>query len=130
MSGHWFDAAKCDLDDLIALCGQPALIDEYPRAIAIEQDTVVYDSEVLRDAIATPEGRLSVMAELTDALLGGPGIVVFRDAFDRAVVEAVSGVFDEIIVDERAAWRRRRRPFRPTRRQRSCVERTGEAGDP
>ena len=102
VSGHWFDAAECDLDDLIALCGQRVLIDDYPRAIAIEQDTVVYGSEALRDAIATPEDRVSVMAELTDALLGGPGIVVFRDAFDRAVVEAVSGVFDEIIVEERA----------------------------
>ena len=102
VSGHWFDAGTCDLDHLIAICGQPALIDDYPRAIAIEHDTVVYDSEALRDAAATPEGRRSVMAELIDALLVGPGIVVFREAFDRAVVEAVSGVFDDIIVDERA----------------------------
>ena len=101
MSDHWFDAAKCDLDDLIALCAQRALIDDFPRASAIEQDTVVYDSRSLCDEIATPEGRVSAMAELADALLGGPGIVVFRDAFDRDVVEAVSDAFDKIIIDER-----------------------------
>ena len=101
MDDHWFDAANCDLDDLINICALPALIDEYRHASSIEQDTVVYDSGLLRDHIATPEGRLSVMAELADALLGGPGIVVFRGAFDRDVVEAVSGVFGKIIVDER-----------------------------
>ncbi len=101
MSDHWFDAGKCDLEGLIALCGQRALIDDYPRASAIEQNTIVYDSATLGSAIATPEGRLSVMAELADALLGGPGIVVFRDAFDRDIIDAVSDVFDRIIVDER-----------------------------
>jgi hypothetical protein len=102
VSDHWFDAAKCDLEDLIALCAQPTLIEDYPCASAIEQDTVVYDNGSLRDHIATPEGRLSAMAELADALLVGPGIVVFRDAFDPDVVEAVSDVFRMIIVDERA----------------------------
>jgi len=101
VNDHWFDAANCDLDDLINICALPALIDEYRHASSIEQDTVVYDSGLLRDHIATPEGRLSVMAELADALLGGPGIVVFRGAFDRDVVQAVSGVFGKIIVDER-----------------------------
>ena len=86
MSDHWFNAAKCDLDDLIALCAQRALINDFPRASAIEQDTVVYDSRSLCDEIATTEGRVSAMAELADALLGGPGIVVFRDADRKSVV--------------------------------------------
>ncbi len=101
MRDHWFDSAKCNLEDLITLCAQGASIDDYPNARAVEQDTVVYDSGSLRDHIASREGRLSAMAELADALLVGPGIVVFRDAFDRDVVEAVSDVFRTIIVDER-----------------------------
>lgn len=101
MRDHWFNAAKCDLEDLIALCAQPTLIDDYPYASAIDHDTIVYDSGALRNYVATPEGRTSVMAELADALLVGPGIVVFRNAFDRDVVEAVSDVFRSIIVDER-----------------------------
>ena len=100
MRDHWFEAAKCDLDDLIALCAQPALIDDYPCASAIEQNTIVYDSGALRGQIATPAGRMSAMSELADALLDGPGIVVFRNAFERDVVEALSDVFRTIIADE------------------------------
>ena len=101
MDDHWFDAANCDLDDLINICTPRATIDEYRHASSIERDTVVYDSGLLCDHIATPEVRLSVMAELADVLRDGPGIVVFRAAFEREIVDAVSGVFDEMIVDER-----------------------------
>ena len=101
MDDHWFDAANCDLDDLINICTPRATIDEYRHASSIERDTVVYDSGLLGDHIATPEVRLSVMAELADVLRDGPGIVVFRAAFERDIVDAVSGVFDEMIVDER-----------------------------
>ena len=100
MPNHWFDATECDLEDLITLCAQPTLLDDYPCASSIEQNTIVYDSGSLRNAITTREGRLAAMGELADALLTGPGIVVFRDAFSRSVVEAVSDVFREIIVDE------------------------------
>ena len=101
MDDHWFNAANCDLDDLINICTPRATIDEYRHASSIERDTVVYDSGLLCDHIATPEVRLSVMAELADVLRDGPGIVVFRAAFGRDIVDAVSGVFDEMIVDER-----------------------------
>lgn len=103
MREHWFDAAKCDLDDLITLCTQPVLIDDYPCASAIEKNTIIYDSARLRDHIATREGRLSAMAELADALSVGPGIVVFRNAFDPDVVAAVSDSFRTIIAEEREA---------------------------
>ena len=101
MTDHWFDAATCNLDDLIAVCAQPAQIRDYQYADAVEHNTVIYDSNVLRGQCATPDGRRSVMAELADALLSGPGVVMFRGAFDPDVVKAVSEVFDAIIVDER-----------------------------
>ena len=101
MRDHWFDASKCDLDELIALCAQPVVLDDYPCASAIDHNTIFYDSGSLRDRITSPEGRRTVMAELADALLDGPGIVVFRNAFDHGVVDAVTEVFRTIIVDER-----------------------------
>ena len=100
MRNHWFEAGNCDLEDLITLCAQTALIDDYPCASAIEQNTIVYDGGSLRDQIATHAGRMSAMSELADALLVGPGIVVIRDAFERVVVDAVSEVFRTIIADE------------------------------
>ena len=91
MSDYWFSSATCDIKDLVALCEQPTLIEDYPHAHTIEKNTVVYDSNSLHEAIATPEGRLSVMAELADALRVGPGIVVFKHAFDSEAVLPVSG---------------------------------------
>ena len=91
----------CNLDDLVALCAEQTVIGDYPHASAIEQNTVVYDSGSLRHDIATPVGRRSVMAELADALLRGPGIVVFRNAFARDVVAPVTDIFDRIIREEK-----------------------------
>ncbi len=65
-------------------------------------DTVVYDSASLSAAATSPDGRRSVMGELADALVDGPGIVVFRQAFDHDVVDAVTTEFAAIIEYERS----------------------------
>ena len=101
MIDHWFESATCDLDELVSLCEQPTLINDYPHASVIEKNTVVYDSGSLRKVIATPDGRLAVMAELADALSTGPGIVVFKGAFHPEIVRSVTQAFDDIIRDER-----------------------------
>jgi ectoine hydroxylase-related dioxygenase (phytanoyl-CoA dioxygenase family) len=44
-----------------------------------------------------------VQTEIAAALVDGPGIVVFRQAFDRAVVDAATVAFDRLIADQKAA---------------------------
>ena len=99
-----FTEADCSLPDFAALVDRTTELTDYPYAAAVEQNVLVYDADVLRRAIATPEGRLEVEAELVRALTSGPGVVAFQGAFaDHAVVDRATAAFDEIIAAERAA---------------------------
>ena len=48
------------------------------------------------------QDRRKVQAELVRVLLDGPGIAVFKGAFDVAVVDRATAVFEAIIVDQKA----------------------------
>lgn len=99
-----FTEADCSLPDFAALVDQTTDLADYPYATAVEQNVLVYDSASLRQAIATPDGRLAVEAELVKALTDGPGVVALKGAFaDHTVVDRATAAFDEIIAAERAA---------------------------
>ncbi len=99
-----FTEADCSLPDFAALVDQQTDPADYPHAVGVEKNVLVYDAEDLRRAIAGPDGRLAVEAELVRALTTGPGVVAFHGAFgDPAVVDRATASFDEIIAAERAA---------------------------
>ncbi|RSM68581.1 phytanoyl-CoA dioxygenase [Actinoplanes sp. ATCC 53533] len=93
----WFSAADCRLDDFRALVEQQTDRADYPHAAEVRQNVLIYDPEIL-DA-----DRREVRSELARALLDGPGIVVFRGAFDPAVVDRATAVFTAMIAEQRAA---------------------------
>jgi ectoine hydroxylase-related dioxygenase (phytanoyl-CoA dioxygenase family) len=99
----WLTEADCRIEDFRAVVEQATDLDDYPYADALEHNVLVYGPRLLRRA-ATPEGRLDVQAELARALADGPGIVVFKGAFDdTSVVDRASAVFDAMIAEQRAA---------------------------
>ena len=99
-----FTEADCSVADFAALVDRTTALSDFPYATAVEQNVLVYEAAALRRAIASPEGRLEVEAELVRALTAGPGVVAFSGAFpDHAVVDRATAAFDEIIAAERAA---------------------------
>jgi ectoine hydroxylase-related dioxygenase (phytanoyl-CoA dioxygenase family) len=99
----WFTADDCRLDDFRATVETTTDLADYPHADEVRENVLVYGSR-LRDAVATPEGRRQVQAELARALADGPGIVVFAGAFpDTAVVDRATAVFEAMIADQKAA---------------------------
>jgi ectoine hydroxylase-related dioxygenase (phytanoyl-CoA dioxygenase family) len=99
----WFTADDCRLDDFRATVETTTELADYPHADEVRENVLVYGSR-LRDAVATPEGRRQVQAELARALADGPGIVVFAGAFpDTAVVDRATAVFEAMIADQKAA---------------------------
>lgn len=90
--------ADCRLDDLLAVLAERTDAVDYAHAAEVEQGVLVYDAAELR---STP--RPELLLELVRALADGPGVVVFRGAFDPAVVDRVTAVFEEIIAEQRAA---------------------------
>ncbi|MYR08874.1 phytanoyl-CoA dioxygenase [Gordonia sp. SID5947] len=93
---------ECDLDDFIELTRRNTDLADYPHATSTERGVLFYESA---DVAALSVGDREVLAdELAEALLNGPGIVVFRGAFDErhGLVEATA-LFGEIIADQHAA---------------------------
>ncbi|WP_088312451.1 phytanoyl-CoA dioxygenase family protein [Kineosporia sp. R_H_3] len=109
----WFTAADCRLDDLRALVEVHTDVSEYPFADDVRDNVLVYGPRAYETA-RTPEGRRAVQAELGRALLTGPGVVVLSGAFDTAVVDRVSRVFETMVTEQRAAGPRDGDFFAPT----------------
>ncbi|WP_337061404.1 phytanoyl-CoA dioxygenase family protein [Kineococcus sp. G2] len=98
----WFTPADCDLDAFRAVVEQDTDPGEHPWADTVEQGVPVY-GERLRGHLEDPAERRDVQAELVRTLAAGPGIVVFRGAFEADVVDRATAVFRALIAEQRAA---------------------------
>lgn len=95
-------ASECSLDDFIAATRRTTDLADYPHAASTERGVLFYDSAAV--TALSGEDRAVLSDELADALLNGPGIVVFTGAFDdRHALAESTEVFTEIIADQRAA---------------------------
>ncbi len=98
----WLTAADCRLDEFIELVETPTSLADYPHAVEVEQNVVIYDASMV--AGLAGDDRRSVQAELVEVFLNGPGIAVFKRAFaDHDVIDAASAVFWTIIDEQRAS---------------------------
>ncbi len=93
---------ECDLNDFAALLDQTTDLADYPYAASTERGVLFYDSA---GVTSLDDARRADLAdELARALLTGPGIVVFQDAFGAAhgLAEATM-VFEQIIEAQKEA---------------------------
>ncbi|MGV9274788.1 phytanoyl-CoA dioxygenase family protein [Streptomyces griseosporeus] len=86
----------CDLDTFRALVERRTDPADYPHAVAVERNIPVYDAARAAD-------REALREELVRALTDGPGVVAFRGAFEPAVVDAATAVFEALIAGQRAS---------------------------
>ncbi len=82
-------AADCDIENFRALVSESTQLADHPHASDVVQNVLVYDGPDLARRATDDQVRADIQDELADALLNGPGIVVFRAAFtvDHAVAE-------------------------------------------
>ena len=98
----WMGAGDCRLNDFRVLVEQSTQQDDVPFADSIVDNVPVYDCSSLRRHISSVDGRLAVQAELADVLLDGPGLAVFRGAFDdESIVDHATEAFFAMIDDQR-----------------------------
>jgi ectoine hydroxylase-related dioxygenase (phytanoyl-CoA dioxygenase family) len=91
----WYSAADCRLDDFRALVEQKTELSDYPHALDVVQNVLIYPGDLPDTA--------EVKSELARALTDGPGIVVFQGAFEPEVVDRASEVFFALIAEQKAA---------------------------
>ncbi len=90
------DESDCRLDDFRAEVARNTDLADYPHAIDVRENVLVYPS-------VPPADRRALQAELIRALTDGPGVVVFEGAFCPAVVDRASDAFSAIIEAQRIA---------------------------
>ncbi|TCR81482.1 phytanoyl-CoA dioxygenase family protein [Rhizobium sp. BK376] len=97
----WLTEDSCDLDDFRALAEKTTELADYPHADAVEKNILIYDSRKVLAAAATTDGRRAVLAEICEAFGEGPGVVVFKRAYeDTGIIDRASKIFDEIIEEQ------------------------------
>ncbi|MGO4355425.1 phytanoyl-CoA dioxygenase family protein [Rhizobium sp. RAF36] len=97
----WLTEDACDLGDFRDLAEKTTLLADYPNADSVDKNVLIYDSRKVVAAIADPEGRRAVLAEICEAFGDGPGVVVFKRAYeDTSIIDRASKIFDEIIEEQ------------------------------
>ncbi|MFC5756052.1 phytanoyl-CoA dioxygenase family protein [Rhizobium sp. GCM10022189] len=97
----WLTEDACDLSDFRALAEKTTALADYPTASAVERNVLIYDSRAVLQAASTPEGRRTVLAEICEAFGIGPGVAVFKHAYeDTSIIDRASAIFDEIIEEQ------------------------------
>jgi ectoine hydroxylase-related dioxygenase (phytanoyl-CoA dioxygenase family) len=91
----WIDESSCRLDDFRDEVTRRTDLADYPHAVDVRENVLVYPS-------TAPSDREALQAELIHALTDGPGVVVFEDAFEADIVERASDAFFAIIEAQRA----------------------------
>ena len=99
-SAGWVDPDECRLDDFRALVEQATELADYPFADAVEQNVLIYGDR-LRAAISDRDGRRAVQTELARALLEGPGVLMFKQAFEPPVVDRATVQFEAMIAEQK-----------------------------
>ena len=94
----WIETADYDLEDFRALVSTDTDPGDYPLAVDVRAGVPAYSAERMPTA-----DRRALQTELISALGDGPGVVVFEEAFDHAVVDRASEAFAAIIEAQHAA---------------------------
>jgi ectoine hydroxylase-related dioxygenase (phytanoyl-CoA dioxygenase family) len=99
----WVSDADCRLDDFRSLVERHARLGDYPLASAVHHNVLSYEGSDIRGAAGDPERRKALLAEWARAMMDGPGILLFKNAFpDDAVVDAATDAFFAMIAEQRA----------------------------
>jgi ectoine hydroxylase-related dioxygenase (phytanoyl-CoA dioxygenase family) len=98
----FYTAEDCRLTDFREVVETTTRIEDYPHADAVVENVLVYGPR-LPQLVADKRVRREVQTELAAALLEGPGIVVFKEAFDLEVVDAATEAFRRLIEEQRAS---------------------------
>lgn len=99
----WLTEEDCSLSDFRQAVERQAVKQDYPLADGIEQNVVLYDGAKVREAAGDEARIFAYMAEWHEIFLDGPGVLVFRGAYDDlALIDDVSRALKQMVADERS----------------------------
>ena len=100
----WLRREDCSIEEFVASVeSDKTLPEDYPHAAGVERGVVLYDGPALVAAAADPSARREIQAEIVAALMDGPGITVYRNAFAPEVIDRATAVFERVLAEQKAA---------------------------
>ena len=100
---YWLTEDGADLAEFARIVTEPSRLSDFPHAKTLDQGVIIYEAADL-PLVSDDQARKNLMAEISHALMSGPGVVAFRGAFpDTAVVDRVSQVFNDILESQHAS---------------------------
>ena len=101
-SEGWYFPESCSVADFRQVVETSTDLADYPWADDVTQNVLIYGQRI-SPGLGNPGTRREIQAELAQALLAGPGIVVFTQAFDPAVVDRATTAFEALIAAQKAS---------------------------
>ncbi len=100
----WLNADSGDFEIFRQIVSQIASPADTPLATEVLRNVPIYDGSAVDEAANTPASRLALMQEWAQVFAQGAGILVIRQGVaDHAVIDRATGLFDQIIADEKRA---------------------------
>lgn len=97
----YLKADDCRIEDLAALTSRSVNLHDYPFAASVEKNVLIYDCNAIRLAVADPAQRKHILAEWSEALMEGPGVLVLKHAeTDHAMIDRASDLFRSMIQEQ------------------------------
>jgi ectoine hydroxylase-related dioxygenase (phytanoyl-CoA dioxygenase family) len=98
----WYSAVSCSVDEFRQIVETTTRSADYPWADDVVDNVLIYGQRI-SEGLGEPETRREIQAELAQALLTGPGIVVFQQAFKPATVDRATAAFEALIAAQKAS---------------------------
>ena len=99
----WLTKQQCDIKEFRAIVERTTDARDYPFAIGVDKNVLIYDGDAVREAVKDPETRRALLAEWVEAMTSGPGVVAFKRAYsDTAPIDAATTLFNEMIAEQHA----------------------------
>jgi ectoine hydroxylase-related dioxygenase (phytanoyl-CoA dioxygenase family) len=90
-----------DIADFAALTATETTLSDWPHASAVEKGVLIYDCPALLARLDHPESRRDLLAEWAEALMTGPGVLVFKGAEpDLAMLDDATALFFRLIEEQ------------------------------
>ena len=95
----WFSPDSGDLASFTATLDTETDPADWPHAIAIRQNVLIYDGNTISDQQGAP--RRALMSEWARAFMTGPGIILIQNAFeDPEPLDRATALFQRIIAEQ------------------------------
>ena len=97
-------AAQCNVADLVALTARTTVLADWPLASDVQKNVLMYDCAALRPMLNAAAQRRTLMAEWSEAMRTGPGVVVLKQAEpDHAMIDRTTALFFDLIDQQNRA---------------------------